>query len=215
MTTTTSPTGPAPLARQVRAGVAALLSGAPGTGAGGWTGEEREAVVAELDAAIQELTVYRGQVLLAHRNDGRWGSVQDRDFADYRSRSTGIGRGAAVGDLRLAEGLEAMPAVAGAVERGEVTLEHARALTRLREKAARCSTARRRERGSTGSYHHHRVHELDVVITTLPDCAQRRAQQAVCQCRRSSSPGPRSASVGHATTWPTPGGMSCWHPGQR
>ncbi|WP_454084020.1 DUF222 domain-containing protein [Georgenia sp. Marseille-Q6866] len=135
-TTTTSPTGPAPLAGQVRAGVAALLSGAPGTGAGGWTGEEREAVVAELDAAIQELTVYRGQILLAHRNDGRWGSVQDRDFADYRSRSTGIGRGAALGDLRLAEGLEAMPAVAEAVERGEVTLEHARALTRLREKAS-------------------------------------------------------------------------------
>ena len=135
-TTTASPTGPAPLARRVRAAVSALRAGAPGTGAGGWTREKREAVVAELDAAIQELTVYRGQVLLAHREDGRWGAVQDRDFADYRSRSTGIGRGAALGDLNLAEGLEAMPAVAEAVERGEVTLEHARALARLREKAS-------------------------------------------------------------------------------
>ncbi|TNC18095.1 DUF222 domain-containing protein [Georgenia sp. 311] len=133
---TTTPLGPRPLADQVRVSVAALRAGAPGEGAGGWTGEEREAVVAELDAAIRDLTVYRGQVLLAHRQDGRWGTVTDRDFADYRSRSTGIGRGAAVGDLQLAEGLEAMPAVAGAVESGDLTLEHARTLTRLQRGAS-------------------------------------------------------------------------------
>src|SRR5690606_6945997 len=98
--------GPVALAGQVRSCVAALRGGAPGAGAGGWAVEDRERVIAELDATIRELTVYRGQVLVAHKQDGRWGSVRDRDFVDYRSRTTGTGRGAAAGDLQLAEGLE-------------------------------------------------------------------------------------------------------------
>src|SRR5688572_2217059 len=87
--------GPVALAGQVRSCVAALRGGAPGTGAGAWTLEDREKVIKDLDTAIQELTVYRGQVLVAHKQDGRWGSVRDRDFVDYRSRTTGTGRGAA------------------------------------------------------------------------------------------------------------------------
>ncbi|MEE6272859.1 DUF222 domain-containing protein, partial [Georgenia sp. MJ206] len=82
------------------------------------------------------MTLYRGQVLLAHKEDGRWGTARDRDFTDWRSRTTGAGRGAAAGELGLAEGLDAMPGVAGAVQDGTITLEHAKTLTRLREHAS-------------------------------------------------------------------------------
>ncbi|WP_413449902.1 DUF222 domain-containing protein [Georgenia phoenicis] len=135
MTTSESP-APALLADTVRRSVSALRDSAPGGAAGSWANETRESVIASLDAAIQELTVYRGQVLLAHREQGRWASVRDRDFADWRSRKTGTGRGSAVGDVQLAQGLAEMPAVAEAVERGELNLEHARTLTRLRDKAS-------------------------------------------------------------------------------
>ncbi|MFD1504574.1 DUF222 domain-containing protein [Georgenia yuyongxinii] len=71
-------------------------------------------------------------MLVAHKEDGRWGTALDRDFADWRGRASGTGRGPAVGELQVAEGLAAMPEVADAVAGGELTLEHARALTRLR-----------------------------------------------------------------------------------
>ena len=116
--------------------VRGLTAGAPGTGAAGWEHGAREAVISGLDAAIQSLTLYRGQVLLAHKDDGRWGTALDRDFADWRARSTGAGRGPAVGELQIAEGLQAMPEVADAVAGGDLTLEHARALTRLRATAS-------------------------------------------------------------------------------
>ncbi|HLT84511.1 MAG TPA: DUF222 domain-containing protein [Phototrophicaceae bacterium] len=120
----------------VQRDVSALRHSAPGTEAREWPAEVRGKVIAGLDALIQELTVYRGHILLAHREDGHWGSVGDRDFADYRSRETGVGRGPAIGELQLAEGLEQMPAVAGAVDRGELNLEHAKTLTRLRRGAS-------------------------------------------------------------------------------
>jgi len=75
-------------------------------------------------------------VLLAHRDDGRWGTARDRDFQDWRSRTTGAGRGAAIGELQVAEGLEAMPEVDAAVAAGALTLEHAKALSRVRAGAS-------------------------------------------------------------------------------
>ncbi len=131
-----SPSRASSLLGEVRRSVLALRESTPGTGAGGWAREVREEVVAGLDAVIHELTVYRGQVLLAQRADGHWGSVRDRDFADYRSRETGAGRGPALGELQLAEGLAQMPAVAQAVDSGELNLEHAKTLDRVRRGAS-------------------------------------------------------------------------------
>ncbi|WP_185972397.1 HNH endonuclease [Georgenia yuyongxinii] len=122
---------PAELLGGVRTAVARLVEGAPASGAG-WQHAERESVIAGLDAVVQSLTVYRGRLLVAHKEDGRWGTALDRDFADWRGRASGTGRGPAVGELQVAEGLQAMPEVADAVAGGELTLEHARALTRLR-----------------------------------------------------------------------------------
>src|SRR5699024_1056126 len=101
-----------------------------------WRCEEREAAIRDLDALVTDLTLYRGQVLRAHERAGKWGSVSDRDFADYRSRTTGTGRGAAMGEVQLAEGLEQLPALAEAVEDGRLNLEHAKALTRLHRTAS-------------------------------------------------------------------------------
>ncbi|WP_448071575.1 hypothetical protein [Georgenia yuyongxinii] len=123
--------GPSELLGAVRAAVRRLTAGAPSSGLG-WGHAEREDVIAGLDGAIQALTLYRGQLLVAHKEDGRWGTALDRDFADWRGRASGTGRGPAVGELQVAEGLHAMPEVADAVAGGELTLEHARALTRLR-----------------------------------------------------------------------------------
>ncbi|WP_170175313.1 HNH endonuclease signature motif containing protein [Georgenia muralis] len=95
------------------------------------------AVIEGLDAALRELTVYRGEVLLAHRQGGSWSSGRDRDFPDWRARVTGAGRGAALGELQVAEGLELMPEVAAAVAGGELTLEHARVLARVRAGGSR------------------------------------------------------------------------------
>ncbi|WP_305852977.1 HNH endonuclease signature motif containing protein [Georgenia sp. TF02-10] len=116
--------------------VAALGSGAPASGAGGWGQAVRVGVIAGLDAVIRDLTVYRGQVLLAHREDGGWGTGQDRDFADWRSRTTGGGRGAATGELVVAEGMAQIRALGEAVARGELGLEHAKALARVRQGAS-------------------------------------------------------------------------------
>ena len=124
------------LVEVVRGAVAELRSRAPGEGAGGWPQAEREEVIGALDGLVTELTLYRGQVLRCHEKAGRWGTVSDRDFADYRSRTTGTGRGAAMGEVQLAEGLEQLPALAQAVEGGKLHLEHAKAMTRLHRSAS-------------------------------------------------------------------------------
>jgi len=129
-------TGPASLLAGLRAAVAVLAAGAPATAAHEWGHGEREGVITALDAVIKDVTLYRGTVLLAHRQDGRWGSARDRDYADWRARTTGAGRGAALGELQVAEGLQAMPEVATAVAAGDLTLEHAKALARLRAGAS-------------------------------------------------------------------------------
>ncbi|WP_341361147.1 DUF222 domain-containing protein [Georgenia sp. M64] len=95
------------------------------------------AVIEGLDAALRELTLYRGEVLLAHWQGGSWSTGRDRDFPDWRARVTGAGRGAALGELQVAEGLELMPEVAAAVAGGELTLEHARVLARVRAGGSR------------------------------------------------------------------------------
>ncbi|GAA4285692.1 HNH endonuclease [Georgenia daeguensis] len=131
-----APAGPAALLTRLRDAAEALRVGAPPTGATGWEHAEREGAITALDAVIQDLTLYRGKVLLAHREDGRWGSARDRDYADWRARTTGTGRGAALGELQVAEGLQAMPEVEAGVAAGELTLEHAKALARLRAGAS-------------------------------------------------------------------------------
>jgi hypothetical protein len=127
---------PVTLLAGVRSAVEALRAVAPETDAREWPQADRETVIAALDGLIQDLTLYRGKVLLAHREDGRWGTARDRDFQDWRSRTTGSGRGAAIGELQVAEGLEAMPEVDAAVAAGVLTLEHAKALSRIRAGAS-------------------------------------------------------------------------------
>lgn len=63
--------------------------------------------------------------------------MSDRDFADYRARMTGAGRGAALGEQRLAQGLEELPALAEAVQQGALCLEHATTVTRWHKTASR------------------------------------------------------------------------------
>jgi len=113
-----------------------LRAQADATGARSWQHTEREEVIGGLDALIRDLTVYRGRVLLAHKEDGRWGSARDRDFVDWRARTTGAGRGSATGEIAVAAGLDAMPDVARAVDNGALNIEHARALARVREGAS-------------------------------------------------------------------------------
>lgn len=127
---------PVTLLAGVRSAVEALRAVAPETDAREWPHADRETVIAALDGLVQDLTLYRGKVLLAHRDDGRWGTARDRDFQDWRSRTTGSGRGAAIGELQVAEGLEAMPEVDAAVAAGALTLEHAKALSRIRAGAS-------------------------------------------------------------------------------
>lgn len=128
--------GPAALLRAVRCAVAALRDQADATGARAWQHTEREGVISGLDAVIRDLTVYRGRVLLAHKEDGRWGSARDRDFVDWRARTTGAGRGSASGEIAVAAGLDAMPDVARAVDTGALDIEHARAMARVRDGAS-------------------------------------------------------------------------------
>lgn len=128
---------PLGLVAGVRSAVAGLRVGAAGSDAAGWSDGERVAVIEGLDAALRELTVYRGEVLLAHRQGGSWSSGRDRDFPDWRARVTGAGRGAALGELQVAEGLDQMPEVAAAVAGGELTLEHAKVLARVRAGGSR------------------------------------------------------------------------------
>jgi hypothetical protein len=127
---------PVTLLAAVRDAVWAPHTQADPVGARGWEVAERESAIAALDAVIQELTVYRGRVLVAHKEDGRWGSSRDRDYVDWRARMTGSGRGTAAGELAVAEGLDAMPEVARAVDTGALSIEHARALARLRADAS-------------------------------------------------------------------------------
>ncbi|HLV05246.1 MAG TPA: DUF222 domain-containing protein, partial [Actinomycetaceae bacterium] len=63
--------------------------------------------------------------------------MSDRDFADYRARMTGAGRGAALGEQRLAQGVEELPALAEAVQQGALCLEHATTVTRWHKTASR------------------------------------------------------------------------------
>ncbi|PFG38003.1 uncharacterized protein DUF222 [Georgenia soli] len=128
--------GPVALLRAVRHAVGTLRAQADAAGARAWRHTEREDVIGTLDAVIRDLTVYRGRVLLAHKEDGRWGSARDRDFVDWRARTTGAGRGSASGEITVAAGLDAMPEVARAVDAGALDIEHARALARLREGAS-------------------------------------------------------------------------------
>lgn len=125
----------------LRASASTLISSAPGSTAAAWEHDVRERVIAELDAVMRDLTVYRGDLLLAHREDGRWGSARDRDFTAWRARTTGAGRGRASGELLIADGLAAMPTVKEAVTDGRLGLAQADALARARAQASDAARA--------------------------------------------------------------------------
>lgn len=132
-------TAPASVAEQldrVVAEVERLMSQASVTAVDQWPDAERRRVITSLDALGQKVAVYRGRVLLAHQRDGAWQSRGDRDFADWRGRSSGAGRGAARRELATAEVMSDHPELAGEVAAGTVSLEHARVLGDLAEKAS-------------------------------------------------------------------------------
>ncbi|ACQ80583.1 HNH endonuclease [Beutenbergia cavernae DSM 12333] len=95
----------------------------------------REAV-AVLDRAEALIRVNRGHVLGVIREEGRWAVDGDRDFAGWRARTSGQGRGAARREATLADGLDALPGTAEAVATGEVSLGHADVLTSLLAEAS-------------------------------------------------------------------------------
>lgn len=89
-----------------------------------WTGTERVAMLAELDAVIAQLTMARAELLLAQREAGTWQGSGDRSFEAWRARTSRTGLGPASTEVRRADAMVAMPAMKEAVRAGEVGVEH-------------------------------------------------------------------------------------------
>jgi hypothetical protein len=123
------------LAAAVLAALRELMQLAPAVAAVRWAHEERATVISHLDRLTTQATVYRGQLLTAHKEDGRWARSGDRTFENHRGRMTAAGTGAARAEMELADGLAALPTAARAVGEEQFSLGHARELTRLRARA--------------------------------------------------------------------------------
>jgi hypothetical protein len=94
-------------------------------GADGWQAPVRRSVLGRLDRAVDGLTTVRAAVLVAERDAGTWREAGDRSPQCWRARTGRTGPGAAAQQVRQAEQLDAVPAVAAAVTAGRIGLEHA------------------------------------------------------------------------------------------
>ena len=101
----------------------------------------RRSAVAVLDRVGARLATARGRLLLAEKRSQAWQGRGDPTFEAWRGRTSQEGRTAAGNEIRRAETLDALPALAAAAEAGEVTLEHVDVLAR----ATRAARARTRE----------------------------------------------------------------------
>lgn len=98
---------------------------------GGWSGAQRGGALRRLDRLAGALATLRSGLVVAEQ--GAQGSVGpgDRDFVATRARMTRTGLGEARREVRQAETLTALPAVADAVGAGRVPLPHLDALARV------------------------------------------------------------------------------------
>lgn len=100
-------------------------------GCDGWSGTQRGGALRRLDRVAGALaTVRSGLVVAEQRAQGSVGPG-DRDFVATRARMTRTGLGEARREVRQAETLTALPAVADAVGAGRVPLPHLDALARV------------------------------------------------------------------------------------
>jgi len=95
-----------------------------------WTGPRRAAALRTLDQVAGLLATARGALLLAERDAGTSVGIGDRDFASARARTTRAGLGRAYREVRQAQMLADLPAVAAAVAEGDVPVGHVDALAR-------------------------------------------------------------------------------------
>lgn len=94
-----------------------------------WSDEHREAALVGFDRLAGALAAARGKVLVAHQRAFAAGSG-DRDLAAARARTTRNGLGEARREVRQAQTLDALPAVADAVTGGTMPIAHLDALAR-------------------------------------------------------------------------------------
>ncbi len=101
-----------------------------GGGYEGWSGRDRGRALRALDRLAGALATVRAELLVAERAARTSVRPGDRDFESARARATRTGLGEARREVRQAEALVALPAVAQAVRDGEVPLPHVDALAR-------------------------------------------------------------------------------------
>jgi hypothetical protein len=107
-----------------------------------WTGPQRARALQRLDRLAGALAAARSGLLVAERRAQTSIAPGDRDFVAARARATRAGLGEARREVRQAQTLEAMPAVADAVREGRVPLPHVDALARVTSDAGeRASSA--------------------------------------------------------------------------
>ena len=109
------------------AGAAALAISAQ---ADEWPAAARQAAMARVQRHLEAMNALHLKLLAAERRAGTWGLHGDRDMAGFVGRQSHQGRGAGAAALAQAETLEAMPAVAGALVGGAVTVTHVAQIAR-------------------------------------------------------------------------------------
>ncbi|WP_372594023.1 hypothetical protein [Actinotalea sp.] len=124
----------------------AMVAGADGLGSPlstsrSWTGTDRAGALRLLDRLAGILAGARAVLLVAEQDAETSLVPGDRDFASARARVTRTGLGEARREVRQAETLVALPAMADAVASGRVPLPHVDALARLTATAGEQASA--------------------------------------------------------------------------
>lgn len=96
-----------------------------------WSGPERSAALTSLDLVAAQLSRARARLLVAERDAGTSQRPGDRSFEAARARQTRTGTAEATREVRQADALVSMPAVADAVGDGRVPLRHLDVLARV------------------------------------------------------------------------------------
>ncbi len=96
-----------------------------------WTGPQRVRALHRLDRLTGALAAARSGLLVAEQRAQTSMAPGDRDFVAARARATRAGLGEARREVRQAQTLEAMPAMADAVREGRVPLPHVDVLARV------------------------------------------------------------------------------------
>ena len=126
---------PAALARIDALVASAAELAADAAGSGAWVGADRRRALAGLDRLAGTLATARAALVTAEHRAQTAVGIGDRDFLAARARATRTGLGEARREVRQAETLAAMPAVAAAVGDGRVPLAHVDVLGRVAEGA--------------------------------------------------------------------------------